>query len=356
MSYYFFVISFLTTLQLENRYVADATPFSLRTVTSAAFAMATALGAASGPAMSIVLDGMSDFEFSLPFLRPQYFNGMTGPGYFMAMNWLIFTTCILFFFTEPTRSGLAELKRREESDIMAENAKKRHLFDEMELAQLPGCKCTSQLDSSMSSLDDMLNRQDSLISAIDSPKNSSTDATHSRKHCCYCFKHMTRPVVICMSLIYMKRIALECIVGSTSIITKNRFGWNIKSVGTLHLVNGTIVIPVSIFSGYLSTLYEDRYLAVWFLSITLFGMAFLLDLSDFVNHDDSETYNEGEPMAVGPRRYITGSLIAFSGIEACESYVASLMSKVVPSPLAAGTFNSGLLATLVATVRPPPSQ
>ena len=48
-------------------------------------------------------------------------------------------------------------------------------------------------------------------------------------------------------------------------------------------------------------------------------------------------------------RYITGSLIAFSGIEACESYVASLMSKVVPSALAQGTFNSGLLATLVAT-------
>jgi hypothetical protein len=149
----------------------------------------------------------------------------------------------------------------------------------------------------------------------------------------------------------MKRIALECIVGSTSIITKNRFGWNIKTVGTLHLVNGIIVIPVSIFSGYLSTLYEDRYLAIWFLSITLFGMAFLLDISDYVNHEDSGTYNEGEQMAVGPRRYIAGSLIAFSGIEACESYVASLMSKVVPSPLAEGTFNSGLLATLVATVR-----
>ena len=304
--------------------------------------------------MSILLDGMNDFEFSLPFLRKQYFNGMTGPGYFMAMNWLIFTTCILFFFTEPTRSGLAELKRREESDVMAENAKKKHLFDEMELAQLPGCKCSSQLESSMSSLDDMLSRQDSLISAVGSPNNGSIPSKNNRNYCCCsCFKHMTRPVVICMSLIYMKRIALECIVGSTSIITKNRFGWNIKTVGTLHLVNGIIVIPVSIFSGYLSTLYEDRYLAIWFLSITLFGMAFLLDLSDFVHHEDNGTYNEGEPMAVGPRRYITGSLIAFSGIEACESYVASLMSKVVPSPLAEGTFNSGLLATLVATVRCP---
>ena len=35
--------------------------------------------------------------------------------------------------------------------------------------------------------------------------------------------------------------------------------------------------------------------------------------------------------------------------EACESYVASLMSKLVPSALAVGTFNSGLLETLVGT-------
>ena len=148
----------------------------------------------------------------------------------------------------------------------------------------------------------------------------------------------------------MKRIALESVVGSTSIITKNRYGWSIKNVGTLHLVNGIIVIPVSIFSGYLSTMYEDRYMSIWFLAITLVGMFCLFDITDLMDNDESETYNEGQLMAVGPARYIVGSLIAFSGIEACESYVASLMSKVVPSALAQGTFNSGLLATLVGTV------
>jgi hypothetical protein len=110
-----------------------------------------------------------------------------------------------------------------------------------------------------------------------------------------------------------------------------------------------VVIPVSIFSGYLSTLFEDRYMSIWFLLITLVGMSFLFDPTDLVNLEGSETFNEGHPMAVGPARYVTGSLIAFSGIEACESYIASLMSKVVPSALAQGTLNSGLLATLVGT-------
>ena len=178
------------------------------------------------------------------------------------------------------------------------------------------------------------------------------DPCTGRTGYCACLQHVTRPVLICMSLIFMKRIALESIVGSTSVVTKNRFHWSVKNVGTLHLVNGMIIIPVSAMSGWLSTFYEDRYMAIWFLAITLFGMTFLVDLTDFISHDN-ETYNEGYWLAVGPVKYIAGSLIAFSGIEACESYVASLMSKVVPSALACGTFNSGLLATLVGTVSMP---
>jgi len=75
----------------------------------------------------------------------------------------------------------------------------------------------------------------------------------------------------------------------------------------------------------------------------------LFDPTDLFDHESSYTYNDESSLSVGPKSYIAGSLIAFSGIEACESYVASLMSKVVPSTLAQGTFNSGLLATLVGT-------
>jgi hypothetical protein len=43
---------------------------------SAAFALATALGAALGPGMAIILD-LFDFEFCLPGFGKQTFNGMT---------------------------------------------------------------------------------------------------------------------------------------------------------------------------------------------------------------------------------------------------------------------------------------
>ena len=321
---------------INRRYVADATPFSLRTAASASFAMATALGAALGPGMAILLDNVNEFEFRVPFLEQQYFNGMTGPGYFMALCWGFYTVIIILFFEEPTRSGLEELREREDAGIIKGVEPKP---------------------------DALIDRQDTSLTIEEGYESDAsegdTDASSSyfpesptkrRWICCGCLRHMTTPVIITMSLIFMKRIALEAIVGSTSVITKNRYGWSIQDVGTLHLVNGIIVIPVSALSGWLSTFYEDRYMAIWFLAITLFGLAFLFDPTDLGESPGSVTYNAEDDLSVGPIRYITGSLIAFSGIEACESFVASLMSKVVPSALAQGTFNSGLLATLVGTV------
>lgn len=133
------------------------------------------------------------------------------------------------------------------------------------------------------------------------------------------------------------------------MITKNRYQWSIRNVGVLHLVNGLIVIPVSIFAGWLSQFREDRYLAMWFMGVTALGMLAMVDFTDLADIESSDTYNYDIPLSTGPVQYVIGSLIAFSGVEACESFVASLMSKCVPSALAVGTFNSGLLATLVGT-------
>lgn len=226
------------------RYVADATPFSLRTAASAAFAMATALGAALGPGVAILLNRMNEFEFYLPLLNKQYFNGMTAPGYFMALSWFIYTMCIVFFFDEPTRSGLEELRQREGSDgPAATDSKRESLLDEVELAAISRdeSKATGYLKGA-SPFHSALETQDSLDGG-ESDNDGSTDeyveiaSSETEKgysyYLCPISKNMTRPVIICMSLIFMKRIALESIVGSTSVITKNRYGWDIENVGTL---------------------------------------------------------------------------------------------------------------------------
>ena len=294
---------------INRRYVADATPFSLRTASTAAFATMTALGAALGPAMAIVLN-LFDFDFVLPLLGQQHFNGMTGPGYFMALAWSIYTFLVLLTFQEPNRSGLEELRKREDLQFI----------DDDESVD------SAQLSRDESDIDDIL---------INSPN--------------HCIKHMTKAAALCMIIIFMKRIVFVSIMGSTSIITKNRYLWTITNVGTLHLVNGLIVIPVSIMSGWISQYFEDRFMALWLIGVTVIGMLVLLDVTDLIDHSSNATYNADQLLSVGPLRYITGSLIIFSSMEAGESFLASMMSKVVPSVLAVGTFNSGLLTTLVGT-------
>ena len=344
----------------------------MRTAASAAFGLATALGAALGPGMAIVLDHF-EFEFYLPFLGTQYFNGMTGPGFFMAFNWLIYTIAIVVSFKEPKRSGLDELKEREVSGDIAGSkksplmGKKDSTLDEVDIGGITSADKTQKdmnqvsVGESLADYLDKLSVDGSLGDYVENLPfgepfdeyngNSPASAAvgNSSKYCCSCVGNMTTPVVICMCLIFAQRFALESIVGATSIITKNRYGWSIKNVGTLHLVNGLIVIPVSIISGYLSTFNDDRYLALCFLTISLGGMAILFDPTDLV-YQDNDTYNSGTWLSTNSFEYIAGCLLLFSSIEASESFVASLISKVVPSALATGTFNAGLLETLVGTV------
>jgi hypothetical protein len=257
----------------------------------------------------------------------------------MAVLWFVFTIAIVISFGEPNRSGLDELKQREEAK--KKQASEAALMD-MDAA---GLQAFDEDDDSVGSLSvgsfDKRRRQEGF-----QDEDEEIVSKHSPM---YCIRHMTRATALCMGLIFMKRIALESIVGSTSVITKNRYLWSIRNVGTLHLVNGLIVIPVSIFAGWLSQYREDRYLAMWFMGITALGLLLMVDVTDFMDTETNDTYNYDLAISVGPYQYILGSLIAFSGVEACESFVASLMSKCVPSALAVGTFNSGLLATLVGT-------
>ena len=249
------------------------------------------------------------------------------PGFLMAFLWIIHITLLFFYFNEPNRVGLEELKQKE---FRRENIEEEKLNNKEAGQTIESC-LSDDYESERLGLKEIEKKEEPNEGAFS------------------CFKHITFAVRICMTLIFIKRITLESVMGSTSILTKNRYGWNVKSVGVLQFINGLLVIPLSILSGWSSQYYEDRYLMLWLLSIATGAIFSLIDFSDLMNHDN-ETYNEGSFFAVGQVRYIIANFVAFGSIEACESFVASALSKVVPSALASGTFNSGLLTTLVGTV------
>ena len=86
----------------------------------------------------------------------------------------------------------------------------------------------------------------------------------------------------------------------------------------------------------------------WLVAIGCFGFFVNIDLTDLVS-TPTHTHNQGHVLAVSPTRYVIGYFLTYSPIQCFEGIIGSALSKVIPTALASGTLNSGLLATLVDT-------
>ena len=323
---------FLTGLggprSMNRRYIADTTTMARRTAVNAAFGTATALGAALGPATAIMLNN-AEFQFDVSIYGTVYFNGMTGPGYLMSLLWIAFTITLGLVFEEPTvRSGLEEQCRKEAMDLNVQSE-----------SQLNNATANNATIRSMS-IDDAT-KEDSLTNSSNSASIGSQFSKLSN--------NLTVPVKICMFLLFSKMFTVESVISAASMVTKNRYGWAVQQVGTLGTIVGCLTIPISIFIGWVSKHCEDRVLMIWLMSFAALGMGLLVDVTDFVS-TETDTFNEGSALAVGPRRYIAGYLLVFCSVQAFDGVVGSVLSKVIPTALASGTWNSGFLATVVGTV------
>jgi Major Facilitator Superfamily len=316
-----------------RRYMADTTPVSLRTSVNASFGMVVAAGSAMGPAMAVVLNKI---DYSSQILgRNVTLNGLTLPGYFMACLWFTFGIIVVSTFEEPERQGLKEQKEMEARSAFLVGAS-------------PSCGATDRSTAS----DD----HSSVVSSDSSGVTQQmTDRAWEESNLPrwmirigqFC-DLISLPVRLCLGLLFCKVFTIESLVSATSALTKNRYKWQVQQVGLLGLTNGLLVIPFSILVGRLSMTHQDHVLMKWLVSMGCFGMFLLVDLSDLVA-TPTRRYNEGHILAVSPKRYICGYFLSYISIQAFEGVIGSTLSKVIPTALASGTFNSGLLATLVDT-------
>ena len=361
---------FLTGLggprSMNRRYIADTTPLAYRTSVNAAFGTATAMGAALGPATAIMIDGV-ELEFNLPLYGTVYFNAMTGPGFIMGGLWILFTLLLACTFEEPERSGLEEQKQKEMKAIQAsalsspvtvemsnlEDPSKPNLnntgSDEF-VSQQPGqtTSATPYLDQSFNCTGD----NPGLCIGSDTMDEDGENKPKKDTVCSqllFVLQNLTVPVRICMFLLFSKMFTVESVISAASMVTKNRYGWQIQQVGSLGTIVGCLTIPISIFIGWVSQYREDRVLMLYLMSFATLGMALLVDVTDFFD-TDTVYYNKGSPFSVGPQRYVAGYLLVFCSVQAFDGVVGSVLSKVIPTALATGTLNSGLLATVVGTV------
>lgn len=335
-----------------RRYMADTTPVSLRTGVNAGFGMVVAAGSAMGPAMAVVL---SKYEhvLAVPHVGYVTLNGLTLPGYFMAAIWFTFSLLVVATFEEPRRDGLIEQKQLEESERTSGQSKQ----DNTQSCQLKLSPDISR--ESITSGIGYLNEQDIELRMIFSGESHDypglktiQDNRSTSKQFFQALRDFTDlitfPVRICLGLLFAKVFTIEALVSSTSSLTKNRYRWVVTQVGILGFTNGLLVIPFSILIGRLSLSFEDRLLMRWLVMVGCFGFFLLIDLSDLVETPTGE-YNKGHILAVTPQRYVVGYFLAYLSIQAFEGVIGSALSKLIPTALASGTLNSGLLATLVDT-------
>jgi len=390
---------------INKRFLADTAPAHLKTAVAAAFSMAQALGMVLGPGFAIAL-GRLDTEFTMAGV-PILLNGMTGPGYFMFTIWFVYLVVTVLVFEEPVRTGLHELRQKEDRDSAAllvgmgvmgacqpsiphrgspatacrgpldviatcqpsmipHPAAQSALYDGPDVDQHPSwVSIVSQNDAEISvdansiyriaSNDDDESKTGAAgLFAVESgqpvPEISVGEkTTTTRNLLCSCLELTTPAIWLVMFLAFTNKFSIEMVISSTSTLTKNRYGWALSEVGILGAVDGIMVIPLSFFVGWLSQHVEDRSLLTGLLALSVLGTALLVDPTD-LRQQSGESYNEGLWASVGPKQYIVGSLLSFASLQACESVITSQLSKVVPHSLAKGTFNSGLLSTLVGAV------
>jgi len=337
-----------------------------------------------------------------------HLNGVTGPGLLMGCLWLVFTVLIALTFEEPERSGLEEQIRKEllESATMKPaggpaaggGADSFPARSEYEMSNLDTSKHVKgdrggadhfpvRSEDEMSNSDALKHNnhatQSKMLDSFGCPTkggrdicetggicgsfgdenettqipnsntNGSRDGDSIWEQAKFISSQITTPVRICMFLLFSKMFTVESVISAASMVTKNRYGWAVQQVGTLGTIVGCLTIPNSIVIGWISQYREDRVLMIWLMSFAALGMGLLIDVTDLVS-TETDTYNEGLALAVGPYRYIAGYLLVFCSVQAFDGVVGSVLSKVIPTAiptaLATGTLNSGLLATVIGTL------
>jgi hypothetical protein len=251
-----------------------------------------------------------------------------------------------FAFVEPDRNGLEE-QRRLEAKLVTERRNSSMLdFEDPDKKD-----STTRPSKREDDLNTILSGETQVYFATSMTTDLETKKPQTWIQKVKAFtKLITQPVRLCLLFLFCKTFTIEALVSATSSLTKNRYGWSVTEVGTLGCINGLLVIPLSILVGWLSLFYQDRVLMTALVSIGCFGMFLLIDISDLIG-TPTVYYNVDSWLAVAPQRYVTGYFLAFCSIQSFEGVIGSALSKVIPTALASGTFNSGLLATMVDTVR-----
>ncbi|KAJ6714539.1 INNER MEMBRANE TRANSPORT PROTEIN YAJR [Salix viminalis] len=296
---------------VNRRYISDCVPLKIRMQASAGFVSASALGMACGPALA----GLLQTNFKIYKLT---FNQDTLPGWVMSLAWLIYLAWLWISFKEPSHvteeSSTAQESTPEpvENDVLEKGLKQPLLL--------------SSEDKGVTEDGD---------GEFDGSDEASEEARVSATSIGSAYRLLTPSVKVQLLIYFMLKYAMEILLSESSVVTTYYFGWSTSSVAIFLACLGLTVLPVNIVVGsYISNMFEDRQILL--ASQIMVCVGILL------------SFHIISPYTVP--QYVCSGLILFVSAEVLEGVNLALLSRVMSSRLARGTFNGGLLSTEAGTL------
>ena len=155
-----------------------------------------------------------------------------------------------------------------------------------------------------------------------SPGNKSKEE-HDRGS----FKQQLPPTILMFCVLFLAKLLQQGFLSSLSVFTIKLYGWSSSQSGLTLAAYGFTLIPLNLAVGKASNTVSDRLFSVVLLAAIGLGSALCIC--------------SGKPMWL----FFLGGAFVFMGSMTLEGSAMSLLSKVMHSSLAEGTFNTGLLTT-----------
>ncbi|KAG8065885.1 hypothetical protein GUJ93_ZPchr0004g38637 [Zizania palustris] len=293
---------------VNRRYISDCVPLKIRLQASAGFVSASALGMACGPALA----GLLQIRFKMYWLT---FNQSTLPGWVMCIAWLVYLLWLWISFKEPGHFAKSSVNAQpsETGDQVGAN------LDEEDPAKPLLVATEGRREQNAEDDDEKLS------------ENSHGSATSIIA----AYKLLTPSVKVQLLIYFMLKYAMEILLSESSVITTYYFNWSTSVVAIFLASLGLTVLPVNAIVGsYITNLFEDRQILVASEIMVLIGIIMSFR---FTPHYSIP-------------QYVSSALITFVFAEVLEGVNLSLLSRVMSSRLARGTYNGGLLSTEAGTL------
>ncbi|XP_020690152.1 SPX domain-containing membrane protein Os06g0129400 [Dendrobium catenatum] len=294
---------------VNRRYISDCVPLKIRMQASAGFVSASALGMACGPAIA----GLLQTNFKIYSLT---INQNTLPGWVMALSWLIYLIWLLISFKEPTHDNVEKIQPLDNTD--------GHVgIGEMESGLAQPLLLNSE------------HKENDGGEEFDDSEEAPEDSRMPANSICSAYRLLTPSVKVQLLIYFMLKFGIEILLSESSVITSYYFKWTTSSVAIFLAILGLTVLPVNAIVGsYISNLFEDRKILLASEIMMLLGIALSFHVTS------SYTVIQ----------YVSSALITFVSAEVLEGVNLSLLSRVMSSRLARGTYNGGLLSTEAGTL------